>query len=435
MVYGKYFEGPSPTAWADPYYKAEKLALEKREQARAEKATESSLAESLHRAEQDRITNARNAEKDRRDRLDSYLKSDEAADEQFSKAASGIPFPEYNDTDTPEVRKIKEQQYMQGTYGLIDIYGESIYKNALDAGYSDEEAKELTINAQKRKLTQFQDPEQAKKILIAGGYLPEDEEASSDMSDERRYAQNEVDIARLESIQNPTAKQKQELRDKSAFNEGVRTRRRAGATEIRSTIGAKADEASAIKAAQLEQQLAFEPRIERAKAIEKIAGETVGEARKNLPKRIDDANYMVGLIDEVINHPGMKQAVGKSRYALIQKVYGTDAYDFQTRLDQVNGQTFMEAYETLKGGGQITEIEGEKATAARHRMNAAGSEKEFVKAAREYQEIIKKGLDRYKKLADLGVKPAPPQAVNYLREHPETKAQFKEQFGYIPEGM
>jgi len=131
----------------------------------------------------------------------------------------------------------------------------------------------------------------------------------------------------------------------------------------------------------------------------------------------------------------MKQAVGMSRYALIQKVYGTDAYDFQVRLDQINGQTFMEAYETLKGGGQITEIEGEKATAARHRLNASSSEEEFIKAAGEYQGIIKKGLERYKALAQLSIKPAPIAAVNYLRAHPETSEKFKEQFGYLPEGM
>jgi hypothetical protein len=54
----------------------------------------------------------------------------------------------------------------------------------------------------------------------------------------------------------------------------------------------------------------------------------------------------------------------------------------------------LEAFEALRGGGSITEKEGEKATAARTRMSLAQSEKEFVTAAREYQDVIKVGVKR-----------------------------------------
>ena len=52
----------------------------------------------------------------------------------------------------------------------------------------------------------------------------------------------------------------------------------------------------------------------------------------------------------------------------------------------------MQAYETLKGTGQITEIEGKKATAAITRMNLAQNEKEFIAAAREFQSAIRTGV-------------------------------------------
>jgi hypothetical protein len=57
----------------------------------------------------------------------------------------------------------------------------------------------------------------------------------------------------------------------------------------------------------------------------------------------------------------------------------------------------MQAFETLKGGGQITEKEGEKATAAITRMSLATSEKEYLVAAREFQEVIRRGIQNAEK--------------------------------------
>ena len=65
-------------------------------------------------------------------------------------------------------------------------------------------------------------------------------------------------------------------------------------------------------------------------------------------------------------------------------------------LDQVLGGAYLEAFETLKGGGQITVEEGKAATKARTRMSRAQSEKEFIDAAREYQSYIMKGVERAK---------------------------------------
>jgi hypothetical protein len=63
----------------------------------------------------------------------------------------------------------------------------------------------------------------------------------------------------------------------------------------------------------------------------------------------------------------------------------------------VLGGAFMEAFNTLKGGGQITEKEGEKATAAITRMSTSQSEAEFKKAAKEFQSVIKSGIDMSEK--------------------------------------
>jgi hypothetical protein len=78
---------------------------------------------------------------------------------------------------------------------------------------------------------------------------------------------------------------------------------------------------------------------------------------------------------------------------------GSSASDFKVRLDQIKDRTFLQAFETLKGSGQITEKEGEKATSALNRMNTAQSEIEFIKAAREFEQNLRTGMDLAKKKA------------------------------------
>ena len=78
---------------------------------------------------------------------------------------------------------------------------------------------------------------------------------------------------------------------------------------------------------------------------------------------------------------------------------GTEAADFTVLLDQIKGKQFLEAFETLKGGGQITEVEGRKATEAMARMNTAQSENEFKAALQEFKGIVQQGVERAKQKA------------------------------------
>ncbi|MFZ4388209.1 MAG: hypothetical protein ACOYOI_08625, partial [Chthoniobacterales bacterium] len=80
----------------------------------------------------------------------------------------------------------------------------------------------------------------------------------------------------------------------------------------------------------------------------------------------------------------------------LKYVPGTSAADFNARLNEIQGGAFLQAFNTLKGGGSITETEGIKATAAINRMSTAQSEKEFNIAAREYQDILRTGIKNAK---------------------------------------
>lgn len=100
---------------------------------------------------------------------------------------------------------------------------------------------------------------------------------------------------------------------------------------------------------------------------------------------------------------------------------GSDTAGFLGRLEQIKGKTFLQAFESLKGAGQITEKEGEKATSALNRMNTAQSEVEFIKAAREFEENLNRGMALAKQKAGMtsGATSAPPSAT--LRWNPTLK--------------
>jgi hypothetical protein len=157
----------------------------------------------------------------------------------------------------------------------------------------------------------------------------------------------------------------------------------------------------------------YQQMLERARAAGAAAGKNDQVAAETLPKVITTAEMMLGNIDAMIGkpeikdpktgkvtqaatrpHPGFEMTVGATLLPGARFVPGSPAADFQARFDQLKGESFLQAYETLKGGGQITNIEGEKGTQAINRMSLAQSEKEFIDAARELQGIIKKGVER-----------------------------------------
>ena len=158
-----------------------------------------------------------------------------------------------------------------------------------------------------------------------------------------------------------------------------------------------------------------DPVFQQAMAGAKATGEAIAkgdvEAQRALPKIVSQADEAVRLIDQMVGkqevkdasgkviqkatapHPGFQDVVGATWKPGARFVPGTNAADFQTFQDQIEGTAFLSAFESLKGGGAISEKEGEKATAARMRMKTASSEKAYMDAAREFQEVVRKGVE------------------------------------------
>jgi hypothetical protein len=139
-----------------------------------------------------------------------------------------------------------------------------------------------------------------------------------------------------------------------------------------------------------------------AAAAGTVQGQTQATAAMDLPKVIQQGEDTIRLVDEVTKHPGMKDVVGmpESVSGVAKSIFGapipgTDAANFTARLDELKGKQFLQAFESLKGAGQITEVEGAKATDAISRMQRTNqTEEEFRKAAKEYQDVIRAAINR-----------------------------------------
>ena len=178
--------------------------------------------------------------------------------------------------------------------------------------------------------------------------------------------------------------------------------------------------------ARREADPAFQQQMGAARATGEAIAKGDVAAQQALPKIIGRAEEGVRLIDELIGkrdskgrliegskpHPGFENAVGATWLPGARFVPGTDAAGFMSRFDQIKGASFLEAFESLKGGGAITEKEGQKGTDAINRMSTSTDEKEFIRAAMDLQDVIRKGVQNAQTRAARagGAAPAAPAA-------------------------
>lgn len=75
-------------------------------------------------------------------------------------------------------------------------------------------------------------------------------------------------------------------------------------------------------------------------------------------------------------------------------VSGSPAASGKAKIEQLRNQSFLEAYESLRGAGALTNIEGEKGTKAKARIDAAQDEESFQQGVKDLQEVVAAGLKR-----------------------------------------
>ena len=148
-----------------------------------------------------------------------------------------------------------------------------------------------------------------------------------------------------------------------------------------------------------------QPAVKQDQAAAAARGQAITTAQADLPRVIDNAQTSIDSINKALNSPGLDANFGMT--GMVPNRPGSEASDAKALLDQIKGGAFLTAYGQLRGGGAITEIEGTKAEQAYARMQTAQSAAAFREAAKDYMDVINKGVLRAKNSASGAVYDAP----------------------------
>ena len=117
--------------------------------------------------------------------------------------------------------------------------------------------------------------------------------------------------------------------------------------------------------------------------------------RKALYNAKGAANASRTVIENMMkNQDGMDAALGVINGSLDinNPLVGEEARNFITFHEQLQGQIFMTAFQALKGGGSITEVETRAATAAMNRMSRAITKTDYIEALKEFRAAVMTGI-------------------------------------------
>lgn len=127
-------------------------------------------------------------------------------------------------------------------------------------------------------------------------------------------------------------------------------------------------------------------------SADKITGDARATAAMELPQANADVQSALSTIQLLKQNPELKHRVGLM--SPLGAIPGSAGADFDVALDQLKGKLFLQAFNSLKGAGQITETEGQKATAALGRLNRSQSEQGFRSALDELEALFMKAQTR-----------------------------------------
>lgn len=153
--------------------------------------------------------------------------------------------------------------------------------------------------------------------------------------------------------------------------------------------------------AQNVSDLTYKPQIAGKSTFASESAKTDVEAQDKASKIFSQIDLLDSTLKQLETHPGLTDIVGaKGGGAILsyvgkkEPIQGTQAAGAKALLEQVKGQQFLQAFEGLKGGGQISEKEGETATKAISAINTTTSEKDLLKNIQTLRDIMGKAKNR-----------------------------------------
>lgn len=138
-------------------------------------------------------------------------------------------------------------------------------------------------------------------------------------------------------------------------------------------------------------------------AAARTEGTAVAEAQVSLPDTLAKSQTAIDLIDKIASDPALSSITGNIQGNMAPGIPfitgGQAGTDLNAKIDQLKGKAFLEAFTALKGGGAISEIEGEKATNAIAALNRAQSPEAFKAALDDLKSVIEGAMERAKQKA------------------------------------
>tara|TARA_R110000822_G_scaffold27790_2_gene82668 strand:+ start:9576 stop:10547 length:972 start_codon:yes stop_codon:yes gene_type:complete len=126
-----------------------------------------------------------------------------------------------------------------------------------------------------------------------------------------------------------------------------------------------------------------------------VDAETAAKARASLrPAKVSKENTRKAIAELRLNQNGMDEWFGQVGPRGVYISPGSEMGKFWAAAEPTNNQAFMQAREALKGGGQITDFEGQKAEDAFSRMRASlatGDQQQYLRALSDFEAAVAEG--------------------------------------------
>lgn len=132
--------------------------------------------------------------------------------------------------------------------------------------------------------------------------------------------------------------------------------------------------------------------IEKAQKAGSVQGQLQTQAQFDLPGALSSTYQAKKTLADLRAAPGLPAIFGIP--GQFPNIPAGDAAAAQALYDKLMGGAFLEGYQFLKGGGQITEYEGKQAANAIIAANRAQSVEDFLKAAADYEDALNRGVQK-----------------------------------------
>jgi len=113
-------------------------------------------------------------------------------------------------------------------------------------------------------------------------------------------------------------------------------------------------------------------------------------------------NTMIDLINQAKVHPGREWGIGRGS-TIASALPGTDAFGFRQIMNQIEGKNFLQGYQSLRGGGQISNIEGDKTERAAARLATSQNKEDFNKGVVDLERQVRTDFENVQRRMNLPV--------------------------------